>query len=43
MLTYNPFWKRPIDVYNKVERRGQLKTKTKASRKFQVRYQNRLN
>ena len=43
MLTYNPFWKRPIDVYNKVERGGKLKAKTKASRKFQLRYQNGLN
>ena len=30
---------RPIDVYNKVETRGQLKIKTKASSKFQLRYQ----
>ena len=37
--TYNPFWKRPIDVYNKVETRDQLKTKTKANRKYQRRYQ----
>ena len=30
---------RPIDVYNKVETRGQLKIKTKASSKFKLRYQ----
>ena len=30
---------RPMDVYNKVETRGQLKLKTKASSKFQLRYQ----
>ena len=30
---------RSIDVYNKVETRGQLKIKTKASSKFQLRYQ----
>ena len=30
--TYNPFWERPIDVYNKVETRAQLKIKTKAGR-----------
>ena len=39
MSTYNPFWKRPIDVYNKVETRDQLKIKTKANRKYQSRYQ----
>ena len=30
--TFNPFWKRPIDVHNKVETKAQLKIKTKASR-----------
>ena len=37
--TYNPFWKKPSDVRNRVETRAQLKIKTKASRKFQRRYQ----
>ena len=36
--TYNPFWKKPGDVRNKVETRAQLKIKTKASRNFQRRY-----
>ena len=36
--TYNPFWKKPSDVRNKVETRAQLKIKTKASRNFQPRY-----
>ena len=36
--TYNPFWKKPSDVRNKVETRAQLKIKTKASRNFQRRY-----
>ena len=39
MQTYNPFWKKPIDVHNRVETRAQLKIETKASRKFQRRYQ----
>ena len=34
MQTYNPFWKKPMDVCNRVETRAQLKIKTKASRKF---------
>ena len=38
MQTYNPFWKKPMDVRNWVETRAQLKRKTKASRKFQRRY-----
>ena len=41
--TYNLFWKIPIDVYNKVETRGQLKIKTKANRKYQLRYQKWTN
>ena len=36
--THYPFWKRPIDVRNKVETRAQLKVKTKATRNFQKRY-----
>ena len=36
--TYYPFWKRPIDVRNKVETRAQLKVKTKATRNYQKRY-----
>ena len=36
--TYYPFWKRPIDVRNKVETRAQLKVKTKATRNFQKGY-----
>ena len=41
--TYNPFWKKPSDVRNRVETRAQLKIKTKASRNFQRRYQNWVN
>ena len=36
--THYPFWKRPIDVRNKVETRAQLKVKTKATRNFQKEY-----
>ena len=36
--TYHPFWKRPIDVHNKVETRAQLIVKTKATRNYQKRY-----
>ena len=36
--TYNPFWKKPGDVHDKVEARAQLKIKTKVSRDFQRRY-----
>ena len=36
--TYHPFWKRPIDVHNKVETRAQLTVKTKATRNYQKRY-----
>ena len=36
--THYPFWKRPIDVRNKVETRAQLKVKTKATRNYQKRY-----
>ena len=36
--THYPFWKRPIDVRNKVETRAQLKVKTKATRNFQKGY-----
>ena len=36
--TYYPFWKKPIDVRNKVETRAQLKVKTKATRNYQKRY-----
>ena len=36
--TYYTFWKRPIDVRNKVETRAQLKVKTKATRNYQKRY-----
>ena len=43
MQTYNPFWKKPIDVCNRVEIRAQLKTKTKASSEFQLRYQKWVN
>ena len=39
MQTYNPFLKIPMDIRNRVETRAQLKIKTKASRKFQRRYQ----
>ena len=38
MQTYNPFWKKPNDVRNRVETRAQLKIKVKVSRKFQHRY-----
>ena len=43
MWTYNLFWKIPIDVYNKVETRGQLKINTKANRKYQLRYEKWAN
>ena len=36
--TYYPFWKKPIDVRNRVETRAQLKVKTKATRNYQKRY-----
>ena len=36
--TYYSFWKRPIDVRNKVEPRAQLKLKTKVTRNFRKRY-----
>ena len=36
--TYYPFWKKPIDVRNKVKTRAQLKVKTKATRNYQKRY-----
>ena len=36
--TYYTFWKRPIDVRNKVETRTQVKVKTKATRNYQKRY-----
>ena len=39
MQTYNPFWEKTMDVRNRVETRAQLRIKTKASRKFQGRYQ----
>ena len=39
MQTYNPFWEKTMDVRNRVETRAQLRIKTKASRKFQDRYQ----
>ena len=35
--TYYPFWKRPIDVRNKIETRAQLKVKTKATGNYQKR------
>ena len=38
MKTYNPFWKKPIDVHNKVQTTAQLKKKAKASANYQVRY-----
>ena len=43
MQPYNPFWKKPIDVCNRVETRAQLKTKTKVSSEFQLRYQKWVN
>ena len=43
MSTYNPFWKRPIDIYDKVDTRNQLKIKTKESRKYQLRYKKWVN
>ena len=38
LKTYNPFWKKPIDVDNKVQTRARLKKKVKASPNYQVRY-----
>ena len=38
MPTYYPFWKKPIDVRNRVETRAQLNLKTKVTRKQFCRY-----
>ena len=38
MSTYYPFWKKPIDVRNRVETRAQLNLKTKVTRKQFHRY-----
>ena len=42
MKTHNPFWKKPIDVRDRVETRAQLKMKTKDSREYQRRYRKRV-
>ena len=36
--TYYPFWKKPIDVINRVETRAHLKSKTKVTRNYIKRY-----
>ena len=41
--TYNPFWKHPRDVCNRVETRAKPKPKTRAHKNFQRRYQKWLN
>ena len=34
--TYYPFWKKPIDVRNRVETRAQISLKTKATRDYVI-------
>ena len=41
--TYYPFWKKPIDVRNRVETRAQIKLKPKATRDYVERYMHYLN
>ena len=33
-LTHYPFWRKPVDVRNKVETRGQLKSKPRVTRDY---------
>ena len=37
-LTHYPFWRKPVDVRNKVETRGQLKSKPRVTRDYIKRY-----
>ena len=41
--TYYPFWKKPIDVHNRVETRAQISLKPKATRDYVKRYMHYLN
>ena len=41
--TYYPFWKKPIDVCNRVETRAQISLKPKATRDYVKRYMHYLN
>ena len=41
--TYYPFWKKPIDVRNRVETRAQISLKPKATRDYVKRYMHYLN
>ena len=41
--TYYPFWKKPIDVRNRVETRAQISLKPKATRDYVKRYIHYLN
>ena len=41
--THYRFWKKPIDVHNRVETRAQIKSKPKASRDYVKRYMHYLN
>ena len=41
--THYPFWKKPIDVRNRVETRAQMKLKPKATKHYVKRYMHYLN
>ena len=41
--THYPFWKKPIDVRNRVETRAQISLKPKATRDYVKRYMHYLN
>ena len=41
--TYYPFWKKPIDVRNRVEARTQIKLKPKTTRDYVKNYMHYLN
>ena len=43
IATHYPFWKKPINVCNRVETRVQIKLKPKATKKFVKRYMHYLN
>ena len=42
-LTYYPFWKKPIDIRNRVKTRAQIKLKPKATRDYVKRDMHYLN
>ena len=41
--THYPFWKKPIDVRNRVETRAQIQLKPKATKDYVKRYMHYLN